>query len=145
MITVLLMITDAEKWYYIALKSVRIDDGFNRLIRSLSRLFRGITENNHGDFYCLNCLHSFWTDNALKRHKRICKNHNYCHVKMSTKDNKISKCNHGEKSLKAPYIIYADLECLIIKQQSRQNNPNAFIVCEIKMISKYKWLILMTM
>ena len=57
---------------------------------------------------------------------------------MSTKDNKISKCNHGEKLLKAPYIIYADLEWLIIKQQSCQNNPNAFIVCEIKMISKYK-------
>ena len=38
---------------------VRTDDGFNRPIRSLSRLFRGITSNNHGDFYCLGCLHSF--------------------------------------------------------------------------------------
>ena len=40
---VLLMITNGEKWYYIALRSVRTDDGFNRPIRSLSRLFRGIT------------------------------------------------------------------------------------------------------
>ena len=37
---VLLMITNGEKWHYTALKSVRIDDGFNRPIRSLSRLFR---------------------------------------------------------------------------------------------------------
>ena len=62
---VLLMITngkqsdEVDKWHYIALKSVRTDDGFNHPIRSLSRLFRGITSNNHGDFYCLGCLHSF--------------------------------------------------------------------------------------
>ena len=61
---VLLMITngkqsdEVDKWHYIALKSVRTDDGFYRPIR-LSRLFRGITSNNHGDFYCLGCLHSF--------------------------------------------------------------------------------------
>ena len=48
---------------------VRTDDGFNSPIRSLSRLFRGITSNNHGDFYCLGCLHSFRTDNALKNMK----------------------------------------------------------------------------
>ena len=66
---VLLMITDGEQWDYTALKTVRTDDGFNRLIRSLSRLFRGVTSNNHGNFYCLDCLHSFQTDNALKRHE----------------------------------------------------------------------------
>ena len=121
---VLLMITNGEKWHYIALKSVRTDDGFNRPIRSLSRLFRGITSNNHGDFYCLGCLHSFRTDNALKRHERLCGNNDYCHVEMPTKDNKTLKYNHGEKSLKAPFTIYADLECLLIKKQFRQNNPN---------------------
>ena len=119
---VLLMITNGEKWHYIALKSVRTDDGFNRPIRSLSRLFRGITSNNHGDFYCLGCLHSFRTDNALKKHERLCGNNDYCHVEMPTKDNNTLKYNHGEKSLKAPFTIYADLECLLIKEQSCQNN-----------------------
>ena len=32
--------------------------------------------------------------------------------------------HHGEKSIKAPFTIYADLECLLIKEQSCQNNPN---------------------
>ena len=45
------------------LKRVRTADGFNRPIRSLSR---GITANNNRDSYCLGCLHSFRTDNALK-------------------------------------------------------------------------------
>ena len=117
------MITNGEEWYYIALKSVRTDDGFNRPIRSFSRLFRGITANHHGFFYCLNCLHSFRTDNALKRHERLCDNNDYCHLEMPIYGNKTLKYNHGEKSLKAPFIIYADLECLLIKQQSCHNNP----------------------
>ena len=113
-----------DKWQYIALKSLPTDDGFNRPVESLSRLFREITSNNHGGFYCLNSLHSFGTDNALKRHKRIYENNKYCEVVMPTNSNKILKYNYGEKSLKAPFLIYADLECLLLKQQSCQTNPN---------------------
>ena len=121
---VLLMIANNEKndendqWYYIALKSVPTDDGFNQPIQSLSKLIRGIKSNSHGDFYCLNCLHSFQTDNALKKHERICENNNYCEVVISTKSNKILKYNYGEKSLRTPFLIYVDLECLLLKQQS---------------------------
>ena len=32
---------------------------------------------------------------------------------MPNEDNKILKYNHGEKSMKAPFIIYADLESLL--------------------------------
>ena len=120
---VLFMITDDEKWHY-TLKNEPTEDGFNRPTKSLSKLFRGITSNNHGDFYCLNCLHSFRTDNALKKHERLCENNDYCSVEMPTKLNKILKYNHGEKSLKTPFVIYVDLECLLLKQQSCQNNPN---------------------
>ena len=121
---VLLIITNGEKWHYIALKSKHTDDGFNRPIRSLSRLFRGITANHNGDFYCLNCFYSFRTDNALKRHERLCVNNDFCRVEMPTKFNKTLKYTYGEKSLQTPFVIYADLECLLLKQQSCQNNPN---------------------
>ena len=43
---------------------------------------------------------------------------------MPTEDNNTLKYNHGEKSLKVPFTIYADLECLLIKQQPSQNNSN---------------------
>ena len=121
---VLLMITndeqsdEADKWYYIALKSVHTDDGFNLPIRSLSRLFRGTAASNNGDFYCLGCLHSFQTDNALKRHERLCDNNDFCHVEKPTKYNNKLKYSHGEISLKAPFTVYADLKCLLIKEQS---------------------------
>ena len=85
------MITDGGKWHYTALKSELTEDGFNRLTRCLSRLFRGITSNHDGGFYCLNCLHSFRTDNALKKHKRLCENNDYCSVEMPAKRNTILK------------------------------------------------------
>ena len=117
------MITDGENWHYLSLKCVRTTNGYDRPVISLSRLYRGKTSNNNGDFYCLSCLHSFHIDNGLKKHERLCDNHDYCHVKRSTEDNKILKYNNGEKSLKAPFTIIADLECLLIKEQSCQNNP----------------------
>ena len=42
---------------------------------------------------------------------------------MPDENNKILKCNSGEKSLKVPFIICADLECLLQKIDTCQNNP----------------------
>ena len=81
---ILLMITDGEKWHYLA------------VIKLLAWL-RGITSNHKGDFYCLNCFHSYRTENKLKKHYNVCKNHDYCYVEMPEEDNKILKYNHGEE------------------------------------------------
>ena len=43
---------------------------------------------------------------------------------MPTKNNNIIKYNHGEKSMKIPFIIYADLECLLEKMSTCINNLN---------------------
>ena len=107
---ILLMITDGEKWHYTA-------------VTRLSGLLRGITSNHNGDFYCLNCFHVYTTKNKLEAHKKICENHDYCHVEMPNEDNKIIKYNQGEKSIKSPFIIYADLECLLEKISTCYNNP----------------------
>ena len=79
-------------------------------VRSLSALFREITSSNNGDFYCLNCFHSYCTLNKLKKHERACNNHDYCHVDMPEEGKNILKHSPGAKLLKAPFIIYADLE-----------------------------------
>ena len=104
------MITDGEKWDYLAVKS-------------LSVLFRGIAGNNNGDVYCLNCFQSYTTENKLKNHKKVCENHDYCYVEMPEEYNKILKYNEGEKSMRVPFIIYADLECLLEKMNTCYNNP----------------------
>ena len=116
---ILLMITDSEKWHYIA-------------VTRLSGLLRGVTGNNNGDFYCLNCFHSYRTKNKLETHKKICENHDYFDVEMPNEDNKIIKYNQGEKSIKSPFIIYADLECLLEKISTCYNNPEESSTTEIK-------------
>ena len=51
----------------------------------------------------------------------MCNDHNY-YVDMPNEDNKILKYNHGQKLLKASFMIYADLESLLEKMHSYQNN-----------------------
>ena len=104
------MITDGKKWHYLTVKS-------------LSALLKGITSNHKGYFYCLNCFHSFSTKEKLKKHENVCNDHDYCYVEIPDGDNKILKCNHGEKSMRTPFVIYADLEFLLEKMQSCQNKP----------------------
>ena len=104
-IIILLMITDGEKWHYL-------------VVNNLSRLLRGITSNHHDGF------HSYRTKNKLEAHKKICENHDYCQVEMPIKGNNTIKYNHGEKSIKILFTIYADLEGLLEKMSTCQNNPN---------------------
>ena len=77
-------------------------------------LLRGIASNHHGDFYCSNCFHLYRTHNKFKKHERVCNNHDYYRVDMPKKHEKI-KYLPIEKSLKVPFIVYADLECLLKK------------------------------
>ena len=70
------MITDGTKWHYLAVKSV-------------PALLRGTTSNHNGDFYCLNCFHSYSLKEKLKKHEKACNDHDYCYVEMPDEDNKI--------------------------------------------------------
>ena len=115
---ILLMISNGENWHYL-------------VIKNLPGFLKGITSNHKEDFYCLNCFHSYRTKNKLEEHKKICENHDYCNVEMPNEDNKIIKYNQGEKSIKLPFIIYADLECLLEKMSTCYNNPGESSTTEI--------------
>ena len=101
---ILLMKSNGEKWHYL-------------VVKSLSGLFTGVTSNHKEDFYCLNCFHSYRTKNKLDGHKNVCENHEYCHIEMPNKDNNKIKYNQRKKSIKLPFIIYADLEYLLEKNR----------------------------
>ena len=109
---VLLIISNGENWHYLAVKG-------------LSRLLRGISSNHNSDYYCcLNCFRSYRTENKLNVHKKICENHEYCNIETPSPNNNIIKYNQGDKSLELPFIIYADLECLLKKVDTCYNNPD---------------------
>ena len=89
------MITDNNNnWHYLTVKSI-------------FKLLRGIT-NNNGDSHCLNYFHSYRTKNKIKKHKKVCKDCDFCAIIMPDESKKNLKYNYGEQSLKVPFIIYAD-------------------------------------
>ena len=102
------MISDSKKYHYLALTN-------------LSGLLKGILSNHKEDFYCLNCFNSYTTENKLKEHEEICNKHDSCRMEMP--EQVILKHNPGEKSLKVPFTIYLDLECILKKVQFCQSNP----------------------
>ena len=92
---ILLMIPNKEKGHYLAINI--------------------ISSKHYGNFYCLNCSHSFRTKNKLESHKIVCENKNFCDTIMRSEDTKILEFNQYQKSDKVPFLIYTDLECIIEK------------------------------
>ena len=56
---IILMIPNGEGWHYL----------INKKLPGLTR----ITSKPHGDFYCLNCLHSFAKENKRESHQKYIK------------------------------------------------------------------------
>ena len=63
----------------------------------------------------MNCLHSFRTKNKPESRKKVHQNKDFCNVIMPSEDTKILEFNHYQKSDKASFITYTDLECIIEK------------------------------
>ena len=109
----LFMIPNGEKWHYLAVKE-------------LSALLRGIISKHYDGFYYWNCFHSLRTKNKFELHKRVCENKGLCKIIIPSEDTKILELNQYQKSDKAPFIIYADLECLIEKIGCKNNPETSF-------------------
>ena len=58
---ILLMIPNEKKrrWHYLAVQKTII--------------LRKKASKRHSNFYCLNCIHYFRTENKLKSHEKVCK------------------------------------------------------------------------
>ena len=66
-----------------------------------SALLIRIKTKDHGDFYRLNCFHSFETENKRESHKTLCEIKDFCNVIMPCEDTKILEFNQYQKSYKA--------------------------------------------
>ena len=84
---IVLMIPKKEWWHYVAVKQ-------------LPALLRGVTSKHDSDFYCLNCLYSFRTENKLKSHNKVFKNNDFFNIVVPSNDTKILEFNQYQNLIK---------------------------------------------
>ena len=104
------MISHGEKWHYLT-------------SRSLIALLEGITSKYKGDSYCLNCFHLYRTKEALEKRMKVCEDKDYCDIGIPKKGESL-KYHPGVKSMRAPYVIFADIESLLRKMDTCANDSS---------------------
>ena len=121
---VLLKISNGKRWHFLALKSETDNNRFLKPTKSFSRLMRDISSSVHENHYCFGCFHSFRCEATLEKHTRLCKDNDSCKIKLPNEYDNIKKHDMGSKSLKMNYIVYVDLECLLVNYDTCLNTPN---------------------
>ena len=83
------------------------------------------SKNGHKIFCCYYCLHHFTSETILGEHKEVCLTVNGMQKVKMPKNKHISYSNYHK--LPAPFVIYADFECLTIPiSKKHRNNTEAY-------------------
>ena len=129
----LLMITDGNGiWHDIAIKSI-------------SALLNGVSSEHNGDFYRLNCSNSYRSKQKLVDHEKLSANNDFS--AMPEENNKFISRTPGKNTLKNPFIIYADFDCILKPIDTCDNAPdNSFTIkqnvhtpCGFSMLTSYAY------
>ena len=99
-----------------------MDDDFHHYtwIKSMSRLLYGREGHmrHQARHYCHRCLGSCKSEEALRKHLTFCKNHYGQREEYPNKDEVLLKFEGFKKITPLPFIIYADFECRLARQDS---------------------------
>ena len=63
------------------------------------------------------------TKNKVESHEKESEKKDFCSIIMLSDDTKILECNQCQKSDKAAFLIYVNLQCIIKKKNRLQENP----------------------
>lgn len=108
-------------------------------IKNLSRLLSTqLSANAHRKYFCDRCLHYFHTPDALDNHVEDCKHLNECRIRLPTGENKDLKFKNFKNKIEAPFVVYADLEC-ILKEISDRDKYQEHIPCSVGYYVKYSY------
>ena len=106
----LLLISDDEKRHYC-------------LIKSMSRLLSTQTSKRNGaQYYCMRCLNPFHSQESLDKHLEYCSTHEAVKLEMPGEGTILSFENYN-RSMRVPFIVYADFESFIKPIDTCEPNP----------------------
>ena len=107
----LLLITDGEeKEHYCWIKN------FSRLLSAQ------VSKHKSAVYFCKRCLNHFSKPEKLNDHIEICKEKSACKIEVPKPGEIIEFKNH-KKSLRVPFVIYADFEAVTEKIDSASPDP----------------------
>ena len=105
----LLLISDNTKQYYHSIKDI------SKLI-SLQT-----SKHDHVQHVCFRCLNTF-NSKESSSHNEYCKSYEAIEIELPEEGSKISFENHN-RSMRVPFIVYADFESFTPQQSTCQPNP----------------------
>ena len=114
----LMLTTNGEKTHY-------------SYVKRLSALLFDQSKNSNSKHFCERCLHGYTTEELLERHKPECKGllKSPTRTEMPKEGENKMKFQNYNKQMKAPYVVYADFECLVKKISTCEpNNKHSFTV-----------------
>ena len=106
----LLFITNEEKQHYCWIKN------FSRLLSAQ------VSKHNGAVYFCKRCLNHFSTPEKLNEHIEVCKENSACIIEVPKQGETISFKNF-KKSMRVPFVIYADFEAVTEKIDAATLNP----------------------
>ena len=107
----LLLISDDTKQHYCWIKDI-------------CKLFSlQISKHCHARYVCFRCLNTFKSKESLASHHEYCKSYEAMKIELPEKKSKISFNNHN-RSMRVPFIVYADFESFTPQLSTCQPNPD---------------------
>ncbi|XP_077262575.1 uncharacterized protein LOC143897644 [Temnothorax americanus] len=91
-----------------------VNGGHFAWIKNLSRLVNSqLTVSRCAKHVCDRCLHYFYTREKLATHSVDCDRMNDCAIVLPNEDDKWLSFNNHDRKERLPFVVYADLECLL--------------------------------
>ena len=96
-------------------------------IKDFSRLFRDLIYSKNSLFYCKRCLGHFTLESAFERHQQLCtREHFISTLHILHEPDSIFKFTNWEYMIWAPFVIYADLESILMPVNQRRGSTHLY-------------------
>ncbi|XP_018346999.1 PREDICTED: uncharacterized protein LOC108751371 [Trachymyrmex septentrionalis] len=87
-------------------------------IKKLSRLVSSqLSKKKNKKYFCDRCLHYFSTNEKLQSHTMDCQKINDCAIRLPSEDEKWLEFGNFCNKERVPFVVYADLECILRKTE----------------------------
>ncbi|XP_076632686.1 uncharacterized protein LOC143347426 [Colletes latitarsis] len=101
------------------------DVGHFACIKDLSRLVTmQLSRHKAKKFICDRCMHYFGSAEKLEVHSLDCGQINNCTILLPSEGNNLLNFSNHDRKERLPFVVYADLECIIAKTLDNQADDN---------------------